>query len=172
MISERHVFSANNNKIFHFAIVLWIIAIISILFVVFLLIIISIINPWQIIAIILFIGFFTVPGLTIHFNYLKYSKFRELIIMEDSIELRLRGISIAKINGRVIDSLEYHSIDEKGHRSYPWSSFSYFKLQNGNNIIIVPCYIMEIEEFRMDEFVKRMRIQKENKIVHFWPLIK
>lgn len=167
---NEHVYITSFNRIFRQSFFVWLFLILSIC--------ISLgyrINLWNssffLILVDIFLWAVTIAGLYLHFNYLKFSINKQLVISADSVKIidisKNTTIQIAHTD---IDSIINYSCMGPGR--LPWSNHEYVCIiSKDNRKIIVPSYITNLMTFRFDKFGVKISKASFHQVKKYLPVI-
>jgi hypothetical protein len=115
-------------------------------------------------------SFLTVPGLILHFNYLKYSKNAKFVIRYDNVEfIKNNQKTILKSNEIVKIILHQSPTNSR----FPWWNYQWFELiDSSGNKICVNYYIMDISDMWINTLSRKINSDKLERKENYFPLIK
>ena len=129
-------------------------------------------NFWVIVLPNILLGLLTIPGIIIYFNYLKFSKHKEINISGESVELIDTKTGFRKeFKTKDINSVRVYSNDSSG--KLPWTGFQYLCFINASNQrIIVTSFLMDLDDFNFNNAPIKIDPAKFQRLSTYYPIIK
>jgi hypothetical protein len=125
---------------------------------------------------ILMVSFFSLAsifGLVIHFNYLKYSWNKNIVVCSDSVEITdTKTKQSTEIKCNEVERIELHRSPRNYRSAPPWSGHEYFCLIDKHyKRIVIPSYIISLKDFRFKILPIRIEEKEFKEVVELFPTI-